>query len=214
MNNKNNLADEELLLLARMGDHKAEVLFTERIFKDQARQCRTVAAAACSKLEPWDINEAYFKAFTSAVSGYRFGSNRFMSYFMGVLSHELIHIMSKRIREQACRGHLYSLDAIVNDDAESCATLSDFVASTDFMDDPKSFMIYAEELESLHELPKNVDPLMLDAVRLITASYSIPETARLCGITENRVKYLLNRYRKWATKTLDLVRNYGKKRKK
>ena len=209
------LSDEELLLLARMGNQKAETLFAERIFKDQMRQCRCVAAAACSKLDNWDINEAYFRAYTSAVAGYRFGSSRFMSYFMGILTHEIIHIMSKRMREQAQHGYVFSLDAVINDESESsCSCLSDFVASTDFMDDPKCFMIYAEELESIHDLPKNVDPLMLDVIRLVSSNYSIGETAKLCEISENRVKYLLNGYRRWAKKTLSLIQNFGKKKKK
>ena len=206
------LNDEELLLAARLGDHKAESLFAERLFKDRLRACYSVANDACRMLDDWELNEAYFRAFVASTSGYRFGSVRFKTYFLNALYHEIVHTMSKKIREESSSGRVYSLDASVLDDGESVCTLADFVSSENFMDDPRSFLLYAERLEDLNHLPKNCDPMMLDAVRLIASDYTFTETAKLCGVSENHVKYLVNSYRRWAKKSLRLIHHFGKKK--
>jgi len=206
------LNDEELLLAARLGDHKAESLFAERFFKERVRNCYSVANEACRMLDDWDLNEAYFHAYTSSVSGYRFGSVRFRTYFLSNLYHAIIHKLSKKIKEESDGGRVLSLDAKLLDENETVYSLSDFVASDNFMDDPRSFLLYAERLEDLNHLPKGSDPMMLDAVRLVTADYSFAEAAKLCGVSENRIKYLISRYRRWASKSMRLILKFGKKK--
>ena len=210
MTSKQNLNDEELLLAARLGDHKAESLFAERMFKQRSRNCFSVASEACRILDDWDLNEAYFHAYTASTSGYRFGTVRFRTYFLNNLYHEIIHKLSKKIKEEKTKGIVASLDASSTE--EEGSVLSDFVASDDFMDDPHSFLLYAEQLEELHNLPKTFEPMTLDAVRLISFNYSLAETAKLCSTSENHIKYLVSSYRRWVKKTMRLIQNFGKKK--
>ena len=99
MHPKNELTDEELLLASRMGDYKAEAMLAERMFDDRFRYCRFVATDACHILDEWSMNEAYLKAFWASVEGYRFGNNRFHTYFATNLRNEIVHIATKRIKE-------------------------------------------------------------------------------------------------------------------
>ncbi len=204
------LTDEELLLASRMGDYKAQSLLAERLHENRFRNCYFVAFEASNMLDDWSLNEAYFRAFLASISGYRFLRMRFITYFFHNLRNEIIHLATKKAKERADHGKVVSLDEIAaDDDPEHVCTLSDFVASGDFMDDPRAFLSYAERLEELHRMPEGADPLMLDVVRLTTSAYTIEDTAKICCISTHRVKYLLSRYRKWALHSRKLIESHG-----
>lgn len=215
MQSKNQLSDEELLLASRMGDYKAESILAERLYESRTYDCRFTAREASVYLDDWGLNEAFFRAFVSSITGFRFQGIRFRTYFLKNLKHEIIRLATKRIKEKAMAGAEISLDTPIDafDDGYP-ALLSDFVPSGDFMDDPRAFLDYAERLESLHRLPEGVDPRMLDVVRLITANYTLNDTARICCINVNRVKYLLTRYRKWAERSRNLIIGHRKRPRK
>ena len=211
---KNQLSDEELLLASRMGDYKAEAMLAERMFEGRYFHCRYAAEEASHILDDWSLNEAYLKAFLASVDGYRFGANRFITYFRRALRNEIIRMATRKIQEQTLGGKAISLDAPASEEVEPGAySLCDFVPSGDFMDDPRAFLNYAERLEELHRLPKNADPMMLDVVRLTAANYTIADTAKICGLSVNRVKYLLHFYRQWAIRSKKLIASHGGKRK-
>ncbi len=213
MTKKTTFSDEELLLAARLGDEKAEAVFTKRMFDDRFKNARFVAPEACNLLDDWELNEAYFRAFTSSSANFRFSNVRFLSYFLNNLRHEIIHEATHKVKEQQEKGRTCSLDSHIGGKDGTVAVLSDFVASGDFMDDPHAFLLYAERLEELHRLPANADPTTLDVVRLVASNYTIADTARVCGISESRVSYLLNRYRKWVIKSKKLISRHSRKEK-
>ena len=211
MQSKNQLSDEELLLASRMGDYKAEAILAERFYEDHVPSCRFVAREASAFLDDWALNEAFFRAFVASITGYRFQNVRFRTYFLGNLKHEVVRLATKKIKERVLTGYEISLDTpieVYEDGAPGY--LSDFVSTGDFMDDPRAFLDYAERLESLHRLPEGEDPRMLDVVRLITANYTLADTARICCMNINHVKYLLNRYRKWAARSRNLIARHRK----
>lgn len=210
MNPTNQLSDEELLLASRMGDYKAESVLAAKLYEDRQAACLFIARDASAVLDDWGLNEAFFRAFVASLTGYRFQGVRFRTYFLGNLKHEIIRLATKKIKEQAGRGMEVSLDTPMECyEEESPSILADFVSTGDFMDDPRAFLDYAERLEQLNRLPPNADPLMLDVVRLISANYSMTDTAKICCIGVNRVKYLLSRYRRWATRSRKLIARHG-----
>lgn len=194
--------DEELMLRLRMGDVLARDALVARFYA----QRHPLSHAACPTITPqlndWDINDAFFHAYLNAESSYQFGRVPFRAFLIKCLSSSLINLF-KSIHSKSNNLVTNSLDDPLNRCDDSDFTLNDVVAEEGTLDDPKAFMNYAETLKEFTKLPKGIDPITIDIVKLHLDGYSVREAAEKLGLPIKRASYLFSRYTKWAKSVLE-----------
>ena len=200
MNDKT-ISDEELVFLSRLGDQTADASLLERYFgMRQFFFTRTVPTWTVN-FDPWDFNELFLDCFLTALQSFEFRRSKFLTFFIRILARRVISFALKKTRENY---NVISFDEDVIGE-ESTYTLHDVVSSPDLADNPAAFFEYAESLRELKRLPKEIDPIALDVVRLKADGMSTNKAARTLGISYGSVRYLYDKYRTWALGTIKKI---------
>ena len=207
---KKDLKDEELLLLARMGDTKAEQILLERYFLRRFIYGRRARPDLLTFLTPLDFNGAFFKAYLNAVSTYRFGFSTFHSYLQRILTHELNREVVNSLRMANYGYQQLRLDTLINESLSDDMTFHDIVPDDTPSNDPRIFLNYADSLARLSKLPPEIDQITLDLVHLRMEGFSFEEAAARLGLTIHGARKRLKSFRRFADMTL----NHGWKKKK
>ena len=207
---KKHLKDEELLLLARMGDTEAEQILLERYFMRRFIYGRRARADFLHYLTPLDFNGVFFKAYLNAVSTYRFGFSTFHSYLQRILVHELNREVISSLRLASYGFQQLRLDTLINESLSDEMTFHDIVPDDTPSNDPRIFLNYADSLAKLSRLPPDIDQLTIDLVRLRLDGFTFEEAASHLGLTTHGARMRIQNYRRFAEFTL----NHGGKKKK
>lgn len=207
---KKDLKDEELLLLARMGDSQAEQILLERYFKRRFIYGRRARPDFLHYLTPLDFNGVFFKVYLNAVSTYRFGFSTFHSYLQRILVHELNREVISSLRLASYGFQQLRLDTLINESLSDEMTFHDIVPDDTPSNDPRIFLNYADSLARLSKLPPEIDQLTLDLVHLRIDGFSFEEAAAQLGLTIHGARKRLKSFREFADFTL----NHGGKKKK
>lgn len=185
------LADEELLLLSRMGVARAgKVLFDRYI-----RKAKPLTKISIPLL-PRGMDEAaflstYLSVLATVSRTYRFEGVRFETYFVNVLSHEMPKFLARETRQKVYTA--ISLADPVGREG-SAITLGDMVPAPG--EDPRERSLGYEKAESLLAKYRDIsekDRLLLHYRGL---GYSFQKCADLLGFTVKKVRYRLQEVRK------------------
>ena len=184
------LADEELLLLSRMGIARAG----KALFERYIRKAKPLTKISIPLL-PRGMDEAAFLssylAVLSTVSRtYRFEGVRFETYFVNVLSHEMPKFLARESKQGAYTA--ISLSDPVGKDG-SMILLGDVIPASG--EDPRERSLEAEATDSFLGRYRNIsenDRLLLHYRGL---GYSYQKCADLLGLTVKKVRFRLKRVR-------------------
>ena len=206
-------SDEDLLRMHRENnDSSALSELMDRYFAMRNYSCRTVAPAAASQLNDWELNEVVFHAIYTAVRLYDFREVKLMSYYHILLKHELIHAVNKK-RSEAPFG-VVSIDHYNEYQDRGGYVLADTIASANPNDDPRAFLNYAETLMEFQKLPEDVTPETVTVVELVTQGFSVAHAAKVIGVETHRARYLLRKFRTWALGTAKKIYGYSEQERK
>ena len=196
---KETRTDEELLLASRLGDLYAEQVLAQRFFRRRFGACKAALPDAMSQLDDWQLNEAHFHAYLLATTTFEFKGGKLFTYYVTVLSHELLHIVT-RVSKERQRMSFVDFEAPMDLDRYNDFCLADATPSGEELDDPQAFYRYAETLKKLEKLPRGISPITLDLVRLLREGYTLTEAAPILQIKRDKAKYEIKKYRAWAMK--------------
>lgn len=205
---KKNLKDEELLLLARLGDYEAEQLLMERYFKARFLHGRRASAGNFNSLTPLDYNGVFFKAYLNAVNTFRFGRVTFHNYLHMILGREINHQLMSSRQPENYGLKVVRLDTLINESNSDETTFHDIVADEDPMNDPAAYVNYAESLAKLSKLPNNLDPRAIELAKLHREGMPITKAAKKLGVSLHQAKKMMDAFRKFVE---DIITHGGKK---
>ena len=200
MKQRQDLPDEELLLLSREGHEAATRLLTERFFGLRHYLCRMASPALATQMDEWSLNEAFFRSYLSAWESYEFHRARFTSFLECILAHEMQRTFNTKKRQFP--DNLLSLDSdFVSGTEDYC--LHDIVPSGETRDDPREFLLYSEGLVQTNSpLPRGINPQIIEMARLSSEGLSYTQIGIRFGVGKGQVHYCLSKYRRWALRVL------------
>ncbi len=194
------LSDEQLLLFSRMGEIRYRDEFVTRQFRYRHVHFSKACPDCFFLLDEWERNEVFFRSFLLAEGGYRFGKGKFSSFFRTILRNEVFKELRKK-QEERERFQLLSLDQEREFGSETVC-LHDIISGRDYRDDPAIFLEYADTLRRLGDLPKEIEPRVLDIASLVIQGHSISSACRSLGLNEKKVRFQYEKFRKWANEIL------------
>jgi len=192
--------DEELILLSRMGDSRANLALTQR-YCGPARinHIRRVAPDLLGRFSLWEVSSVALRVFWKCLDGYRFGSSRFFTYYITSLRFALSRFRREMIQMSV---RCVSIDSLAKRD--STYTLHDVVTGERDLDDPRQYVNYFETLDKYHRLPKTVTKEMLEIAKLRLEGLTYYQIAEKMGMTYRQARSRHEKYLSIARKTFDV----------
>lgn len=182
------LSDECLLSLIREGDKEAQTVLITRYTLHPLGFAKRVAPGFYYRLDEGELRHAAFMAYLAAESKFRSESGSFKNYFMTIYSHEISKIFKEVVLNSPAHGVSLDEDIPGND---GTIVLHDIVTD-ESEPDPRCYLNYLEECESLNKLPKRLDPLILRVAEQHDEGRTFAEIAINLSLTpkQARKKYL------------------------
>lgn len=184
------LADEELLLLSRMGIARAGKALFERYIRKAKPLTKISVPILPRGMDEAAFLSSYLSALSTVSRTYRFEGVRFETYFVNVLSHEMPKFLAKESRQGAYTA--ISLSDPVGKEGSSIL-LGDVIPAKG--EDPRERSLGREETASILAKYRDIsekDRLLLHYRGL---GYSYQKCADLLGVTVKKVRYRLQRVR-------------------
>ena len=187
--------DEELLLLSRMGDMRANLVLNQR-YCGPARinHIRQAAPDMLGRFSLWEVSSVALRVFWKCLDGYRFGRAKFFTYYITALRFALYRFQVEQTQNASTN---VSLDSYAKRDAT--LTLHDVVSGEGDLDDPRMYVNYFETLQKYNRLPAVISQDTLDVAKLRSEGLTFFEIASALHMTYRQAR---SRYEKY----LEIVR--------
>lgn len=201
MANYNLASDEELLLLSRSGDEKAQNQLDLRYCKNHKRFVYLVAPDLIRFHSICDLSAIAFQCYIRCISRYEFGSSYFRNYYETCLRNDFARVRKDVYEERS--GVVVSLDETRSIDE---LTYHDVIPSSCIYDNPQKYIDYFEEIYSLNLAPSCIDSEVLFVARMHLNGVSFKEIGDLLHISSRRAYY---RYRVYEEEVKKLLQRKG-----
>lgn len=200
---KKKVPDEELFILARLGDIRGEVELTSRYLEKRITLGRRAAPAYFDFIDSYEYNCIYYRAFLQSLSSYRIGGGPFLTYMEKVLFHEIARYLSRENSENGRFVHT-SFDAPINSRSHTEPIfLHDVIQDDDPNNSPVAALEYAETLDNINRLPDYLTKNDLEFMRLIIEGYSLKEACEMKGVTAYKGRRSLALFQRFITEISD-----------
>ena len=188
--------DEELLYAHRVG----EALALNELFFRYQRRFRPLFNSLIPQnflpLESAVLQDVQERAFFEAIAAYQFIGVRFISFYSHILKKDLLDLQRKRRNELLT----FQFGFAPEDEEEAGVHPIENAPTLSLADDPcgatRYALLYSDVLRGCAE--SRSAKVALDIFRLISIGYRPEEISNARGISINKVKYELRKFRRWA----------------
>lgn len=182
------LSDESLLLQARSGDETALTFLTKRLVERQRCLYSFTYPGMLSSFLSGELNHIYFDTIAVAISRYDYNDGAsFQTFFLTLLRHALIHAYAKLPQSKGIVGLSLDFEASNSgDDVNGTITFHDVISASN--EDPRAYVDYMEELDSLGMLSENLPSICVDVARLRMHGVTYQKIADLFGISLRKAR--------------------------
>ena len=185
------LADEELLLLSRMGVERAGKALYERYLRKAKPLARLSVPILPKGMDEAAFLSTYLSALLAALRTYRLEGVRFETYFVNILSHEMPKFLYREARRASYTA--ISLSDPLGKEG-SAITLGDVIPAEG--EDPKERAIGHDEAERFLGRYRDISEMDRLLLHYRGLGYSYQKCADLLGFTVKKVRYRLEQARK------------------
>ena len=196
------VTDEQLFFRGQQGDQTAISILYNRYYHQRSTLGMLASPDTYPLLDEADAFDAFEEAFLRVLSRYERRRSSFRTFFMACFTTSIADLHRKNKSEMLLL-HAANLEDIVAEKHGEPLYLHDIIPSGEIKDDPRAFFEYAEVMEELQKLPKEITPLALKAAKLvIIEGYTVSDAVRLLKVKRTRLSYLIHMYQEWARKVL------------